>query len=135
MEKIWIKKELYILNYEFLKFYAFFRFLYNFKLIFPYLNRKKRGYFGPQNPVADVARVPDVARADVACGTTARMRRGFEATWQGRGWPTRGAGGAQDADAWQEAKRSTRVHVGAHVGCHVAGRAGRWRAHGYSGPW
>ena len=43
MEKIWIKKELYILNYEFLKFYAFFRFLYNFKLIFPYLNRKKGG--------------------------------------------------------------------------------------------
>ena len=36
MEKIWIKKELYILNYEFLKFYAFFQFLYNFKLIFPY---------------------------------------------------------------------------------------------------
>ena len=26
MEKIWIKKELYILNYEFLKFYAFFDF-------------------------------------------------------------------------------------------------------------
>ena len=30
---------------------------------------------------------------------------------------------------------TTRVHVGARVGRHVAGRAGRWRAHGYSGPW
>ena len=48
--------------------------------------------------------------ADVACGTTARMRRGAEATWQGCGWPTRGTGGAQGADTWQEAKR---VHMGA----------------------
>ena len=46
-------------------------------------------------------------RADVACGTTARMRHGAEATWQGRGWPTRGACGAQGANTWQEA---TRVH-------------------------
>ena len=66
--------------------------------------------------MADVARIPDVARANVARGTTARMRRGSEATWQGRGCPTRGAGGAQDADAWQEAKRSTRVHVGTRWG-------------------
>ena len=36
MEKIWIKKELYILNCEFMKFYAFFWFLYNFKSIFLY---------------------------------------------------------------------------------------------------
>ena len=34
------------------------------------------------------------AQADVARGTTARVRRGAEATWQSRGWPTRGAGGA-----------------------------------------
>ena len=26
-----------------------------------YLNRKKGGYFGPEAPYADVARVPDVA--------------------------------------------------------------------------
>ena len=31
------------------------------------------------------------------------MRRGSEATWQGRGWPTRGAGGAQGAATWQGA--------------------------------
>ena len=49
------------------------------------------------------------AGADVALGTTARMRRGTAATWQGRGLPTRGAGGAQGANTWQEA---TRVHAG-----------------------
>ena len=32
MEKIWIKKELHILNYEFLKFYAFFWFLFDFSI-------------------------------------------------------------------------------------------------------
>ena len=51
------------------------------------------------------------AQADVARETTARMRRGKEATWQSRGWPTRGAGGAQGAVMWQEAMR---VHAGPH---------------------
>ena len=61
-------------------------------------------------------------QADVARGTTARMRRGTEATWQGRGWPTRGASGAQGADTWQEA---TRVHADVREGRHVAeGKAG-----------
>ena len=41
-------------------------------------------------------------RADVVRGTTAQMQRDFEATWQGRGWPTRRTGGAQGADTWQE---------------------------------
>ena len=50
-------------------------------------------------------------RADVACGSTAPLRRGAEATWQG-------ACGASGADAWQEATRT--VHVGARVGRHVA---------------
>ena len=36
-------------------------------------------------------------QADVVCGTTARMQHGTEATWHGRGWPTRGAGGMQEA--------------------------------------
>ena len=53
------------------------------------------------------------AQVDVARGTTARMRRDTEVTWQGRGWPTRGVGGAQDADTWQEA---TRVPHGRRVG-------------------
>ena len=50
-------------------------------------------------------------RADVERGTTALMRRGTEATWQGSGWPARGAGGAEGADTWQEATRSTRTPV------------------------
>ena len=70
-------------------------------------------------------------RADMACGTTARMRCGTEATWQGHGLPTRGAGGAQGAHTWQEA---TRVHADARVGHHVACGVGIWRAHGLGGP-
>ena len=49
--------------------------------------------------------------ADVARGTTERMRRVAEATWQGRGWPAQGTGGAQGADTWQEATRFTRMPV------------------------
>ena len=64
-------------------------------------------------------------RANVAL-----MRRGTESRWQGSGWPTRGVNGAEGADTWQEATRTTRVHKGARVGRHVAGEAGRWRAHG-----
>ena len=56
------------------------------------------------------------------------MRRGTEATWQGRAWPTRGAGGA---DMWQKA---TQVHADARVGRHVAG--GRQvKGPRVSGPW
>ena len=36
-------------------------------------------------------------------GTIIRMRSGAEATSQSRGWPTRGAGGAQGVATWQEA--------------------------------
>ena len=63
------------------------------------------------------------------CAGPARMRRGTEATWQGRAWPTRGAGGT---DTWQEA---TRVHADAREGRHMA--RGRWQLEGpwVSGPW
>ena len=56
-----------------------------------------------------------------------RMRRGTEATWQGRAWPTRGAG---DADTWREA---TRVHADAREGRHMVGG---WQVKGprVSGP-
>ena len=82
----------------------FFDFDFIFKLIFSFLKSRKRVYL--------------LTGADVACGTTARMRRGTKATWQGRGWPARGAGGAWGADTWQEA---TRVHADAREGRHVAG--------------
>ena len=87
-----------------------------------------------RTPCADVACVLEVARADVARGTTTRMRRGSEATWQGREWPKRGAGGTQDADAWQKAKRSARVHVGTRVGRHVAVRSADGGPTGIVGP-
>ena len=59
------------------------------------------------------------------------MRRGIEATWQGRAWPTRGAGGS---DMWQEA---TRVHTGPRrrpCGAPRGRGVGSWRAHGLVGP-
>ena len=61
--------------------------------------------------------------------TTARVRHGAEATWQSRGWPTRGAGGAQGANTWQEA---TRVHGSTRMpvwGATWQERVGIWRAH------
>ena len=73
-------------------------------------------------------------RADVARGTTALMRRGTKATWQGSGWPARGAGGAEGTDTWQEATRSTRVHADACEGRHMADGDGCWRAHMIVGP-
>ena len=55
----------------------------------------------------------------MARGTTARMRRSFEATWQGHGWPTRGAGGARRGHV-ARGHATTQDHVGASVGHHVA---------------
>ena len=72
----------------------------------------------------DVASVPRW-RADVARRTTAQVRRGDEATWQGRGWPTRGAGGAQRRGHVAGGHACPRVHADARVGRHVAGRVGR----------
>ena len=40
----------------------------------------------PQDREADMAR----KQADVARGTSVRMRRATEATWQGCAWPTQG---------------------------------------------
>ena len=56
------------------------------------------------------------------------MRRSTEATWQSPGGPRE----AQAALTRGRRPRG-RVHVGARVGRHVAGKAGRWRAHGNSG--
>ena len=104
-------------------FMAFFSFLFDFLNWFLYqyslIKIAKRGYTLPAG--ADMASGPSWLD-DVARGTTARMQRGAEATWQGRGWPTRGA---QGADTWQEA---THVHAGPH-GCpcgapHARGSAG-----------
>ena len=91
----------------------------------------KKGGFLPAG--ADVAS-GSCGHADVARGTTAWVRRGTEATWQSHGWPARGAGGAQGADTWQVATQSTRVHVGARVGRHVAVRSADGEPTGIVGP-
>ena len=109
MEKIWIKKDLYILNYEFLKFYAFFRFLYNFKLIFPYWNCEK----GDLLP----------AGADMASGSSGELTR--------RRWGHVAELWVANAGRRRRTVRghvagghaSTRVHVGARVARHVAVRS------------
>ena len=73
-------------------------------------------------------------RADVACGTTAWVRRGTEATWHSHGWPARGASGAQGADTWQVATQSTRTPV---RGATWQTGGGGWQLEGPrdSGPW
>ena len=71
---------------------------------------------------------------DVARGTTARVRRSDEATWQSRGWPTRGAGDAHGTNTWQEA---TRVHAGPreHPCGAPRGRGRQMEGPRVSGPW
>ena len=66
---------------------------------FPLFKSRKRGELTAGDDVASGPR----QRADVACDTSAWMRRGTKATWQSHGWPARGAGGA---GAWQEATRT-----------------------------
>ena len=69
----------------------------------------------------------------MARGTTAWVRRGAEAMWQSHGWPAGGTSGAQGRGHMTSGHATTRVHVGARVGRHVAGKDGSRRAHGYSG--
>ena len=90
MEKIWIKKELYYLRYDFLKFLCLFsnlmRFYIWFLEVFSIKKREKKGFTNLQ--------------ADVASGSWrgARdqlgLRRGTEATWQRPGSRAGGALGA-----------------------------------------
>ena len=129
MEKIWIKKELYILNYEFLSLFPIFIwFLIEFLNILLVKIAKK----GEKLPAADVASGPRRSwRGDWAKATGWRGARVHRAvtTWRwgheaGRVWPTRGVGGA---DAWQEATRTVPVRG-------ATWQAGQWRTHGLVGP-
>ena len=100
-----------------------------FKLIFSYLKSQKRGFLTRRWWRGELT-----WHAGPARGTTARMRRDTEATWQGRRWPTRGPGGAQGADTWQEA---TSVHGSTRTpvwGATWQERVSIWRAHGLVGP-
>ena len=109
MEKIWIKKELYILNYEFLKFYALFLNLIWFYIwfleVFSIKNRKKRGYYLQADVARGTASGCDAAlrpRGRARVARTGRRRR-FVARPRGR------------------RPRDHAVHVGARAECHVAG--------------
>ena len=103
MEKIWIKKELYILRYEFLKFYLIFPifiwFLIEFFKFFLVRKKSRKRENVPAeltwHAPADVASKPRRGsrgdrprrgwrgeRAHVARRSTAPLRRGAEATWQ-----------------------------------------------------
>ena len=73
-------------------------------------------------------------RADVARRTTARMRRGTEATWQGRRWPHEAQAAHTARTRGRRPRVSTQVHADARVGLHVAMGVGIWRAHGLVGP-
>ena len=58
------------------------------------------------------------------------VRRGTEATWQSPGGPR------EEHMALTCGRRPRRwTHTDAREGRHVASKAGKWRAHGYSGPW
>ena len=118
MEKIWIEKEMYILIYDFLKFYALFPNLMWFYIwfleVFSIKKIKKRGYYLQ----ADVASGPRSSWRGVR--DRLGVRRGTEATWQSPGGPH----GAQEAHWVRPRGRRPRdhaVHVGARVGRHVAG--------------
>ena len=134
MEKIWIKKELYILSYELLKFVSFS----NFYLIFIwfllsifFIKIAKKG----------------ISYLQVM---TWRAGPGGELTW--RTGPPRGCNAAlrphgrvvgvpREAQVAHRTRTrgrrprvSTQVHADACVGRHVAMGANIWRAHGLVGP-
>ena len=67
------------------------------------------------------------AGADAARRTTSKVRRGTEATWQSLGGPCV----AHEAHSGA----TTRVHVGARVGRHMAGRLVGGGPMGIVGPW
>ena len=81
-------------------FLIFIWFFIWFLLIFSLLKSWKKG-FSYLQVLKWRAGAP--ASWHVARRTTARVRHGAEAMWQSRGWPTRGAGGAQGTTTWQGA--------------------------------
>ena len=71
----------------------------------------------------------------MARGTTSKVRRGTEATWQSPGGP-RGVQEAHSCTAtWPGGHATTRVHVDARVGRHVGGRLVGGGPTGIVGPW
>ena len=105
----------------FLDFYLIFYLI--FIKYFLLKNRKKGGTY-----LQVLTWRAGAAGADLARGTTSKVRRGTKATWQSPGAPRE----AQVALTRGRRPRR-RAHADAREGHHVAGKDGKWRAHGYSG--
>ena len=85
-----------------------------------------------------------LAGADVASGSSSELTRGTRdhCTGATRRWGHMAEPLVAHAGRRRRTERGhvagghayTRVHVGARVGCHVAGKVGKWRAHGLVGP-
>ena len=130
MEKIRIKKELYILRYDFWKFLPFSDFYLLFKLNFLFKNRKKGEYLP--------------AGADVASGEAGELTRGAR---DHRADATRLWGHVAGPRVTHAGRRRRKARPRGKGPCDNAGPRGRpcgaprgrgvrrWRAHGYSGPW
>ena len=105
MEKIWIKKELYNLRYDFLKFLCLFPNLMWFYIwfleVFSIKKREKKEFTNLQADVASGSwRGARGGRRDAR--DQLGLRRGTEATWQRPGGPLRRrTGGAKwQGDTW-----------------------------------
>ena len=102
MEKIWIKKELYILRYDFLKFMPFSDFIWFLNEFLKHFLLKK---ITKRESLPVGADVVSGSSGELTCG--ARDHRVGATRHYSHvaelGWPARGAGGV---DAWQEAMQT-----------------------------
>ena len=105
MEKIWIKKELYILNYEFMKFYAFSDFYLIFLFDFFLLKSRKRGLITCRCWRGE----RELRRADT---WRAGPPHGCNATVRPRGRAVGGPRGAQEAHSARPRGRGPRDQAG-----------------------
>ena len=136
MEKIWIKKHLYIWSYEFLSLYPFLDFYFIFlnftKCILSLKNRKKWGFI---RRTAGLTWHTGARKTDWR-GT--RDPRGcnaaHKATWQSRASPHEAQVAHRARTRGRRPRGSTQVHADAREGRHVVRRVGEWRAHGLVGP-
>ena len=71
----------------------------------------------------------------MARGTTARMGRDTEVTWQGRGGPREALAAHRAQTHGKRPRASTQVHADARVECHVAMGGRHIEGPGVSGPW
>ena len=88
----------------------------NFKVL-SLLKSRKREFTYLQDDLASGARW----RTDVVRETTARVRRGTDATWQSCSGPCEAQVAHRARTCGRRPRVSTRDHTDARVGCHMAG--------------